>query len=309
MALFLAINTSALALLPTGVMVIRQELGSTDPGAIFGTTLVATTVSTIAGISAAKLYQRFAPSAAVTHARALAAGQISEEDLRVEPKEEREVDRSLTDDSAYPGWVSGLAVASLLGFIGVLVAFPLLNLPNLGPIISPWVIPSILFGMLTFGMVRGVNVYATLVSGAKAGFEVAILIIPYLVAILVAVGLFRASGAMGFFTDWVGPLSSMVGMPAEALPMALLRPLSGSGASGIMMEIMNNKATGPDTYTGLLVSTLQGSTETTFYVIAVYFGAVQVKRIRHTMAAALTADLFGIVGAVGACLLLYGASS
>ena len=310
MALFLAINTSALALLPTGVMVIRQELGSTDPGAIFGTTLVATAVSTVAGISAAKLYQRFVPTAAQTHERALELGQISEDDLkRAEPIEEKAVDESLTDQSAYPGWVSACAVGLLVGFIAMLVSFPLLGLPNLGPVISPWVIPSILFGMLTFGMVRGVNVYTTLVSGAKAGFEVAILIIPYLVAILVAVGLFRASGAMDVFTGVVGPLTTMVGLPAEALPMALLRPLSGSGASGIMMEILSVKATGPDTYTGLLVSTLQGSTETTFYVIAVYFGAVQVKRIRHTMAAALTADLFGIIGAVGACLLLYGAAA
>jgi len=131
-----------------------------------------------------------------------------------------------------------------------------------------------------------------------------VLIIPYLVAILVAVGLFRASGAMGFVTGVVGPFTAWMGLPAEALPMAMLRPLSGSGASGIMMDILATE--GPDSYTGLLVSTLQGSTETTFYVIAVYFGAVQVKRIRHTMAAALTADLFGIIGAVGACLLLYG---
>jgi spore maturation protein SpmA/spore maturation protein SpmB len=304
MALFLAINTSALALLPTGVMVIRQELGSTDPGAIFGTTLVATTLSTIAGISAAKLYQRFAKTAAQTHERARQSGQLDVEDAAELSPKEHQVDHSLTDDSAYPGWVSALAVGSLFGFIAVLVAFPLLNLPNLGPVISPWVIPSILFGMLTFGMMRGVNVYATLVSGAKAGFDVAVLIIPYLVAILVAVGLFRASGAMGFVTGVVGPFTAWMGLPAEALPMAMLRPLSGSGASGIMMDILATE--GPDSYTGLLVSTLQGSTETTFYVIAVYFGAVQVKRIRHTMAAALTADLFGIIGAVGACLLLYG---
>lgn len=302
MALFLAINTSALALLPTGVMVIRQELGSTQPGAIFATTLMATTLSTTAAIVATKLYQRVAPSAAQTHARALAAGQVSPEEAA--PPADVEADPALTDASAYPAWVSLSAVLALLGFVVALVSFPLLGLPNLGPIVSPWVIPGILFGMLTFGLARGVNVYATLVSGAKAGFDVAVMIIPYLVAILVAVGMFRASGAMDVFTGVVGPITERIGLPAEALPMALLRPLSGSGASGVMMDILRTE--GPDSYVGLLVSTLQGSTETTFYVIAVYFGAVGVRRIRHTMAAALTADLFGILGSVWACQLLYG---
>jgi len=135
---------------------------------------------------------------------------------------------------------------------------------------------------------------------------VAIRIIPYLVAILVAVGMFRASGAMEVMVNMIGGLTSQLGMPAEALPMALLRPLSGSGAYGIMASIINEPGIGPDSYTGYLVSTLQGSTETTFYVLAVYFGAVQVRRIRHALAAALTADLIGIVAAVVICSFLYG---
>jgi spore maturation protein SpmB len=144
------------------------------------------------------------------------------------------------------------------------------------------------------------------VEGAKEGFQVAVKIIPYLVAILVAVGMFRASGAMEAMVTLIGGVTTSVGMPAEALPMALLRPLSGSGAYGIMASIINNPAIGPDSYTGYLVSTLQGSTETTFYVLAVYFGAVQVRRIRHALAAALTADLVGIAAAVFVCSLLYG---
>ena len=134
----------------------------------------------------------------------------------------------------------------------------------------------------------------------------AVRIIPVRVAILVAVGMFRASGAMGSLVSWIGPWTGSVGLPAEALPMALMRPLSGSGAYGILASIINDPAIGPDSYIGYVVSTLQGSTETTFYVLAVYFGAVQVRRVRHAMAAALTADLAGIIGAMAACSYLYG---
>jgi spore maturation protein SpmB len=159
---------------------------------------------------------------------------------------------------------------------------------------------------LAFGVLRKVAVYEVFVEGAKEGFQVAIRIIPYLVAILVAVGMFRASGAMGAVVSALGGWTSKIGLPAEALPMALMRPLSGSGAYGIMASIINDPAVGPDSYTGFLVSTLQGSTETTFYVMAVYFGAVQIKRIRYTLAAGLTADLFGVIFAVLACSYLYG---
>jgi len=153
-------------------------------------------------------------------------------------------------------------------------------------------------------MARRVSVYESFVEGAKEGFQVAVRIIPYLVAILVAVGMLRASGALEAFVGAVGPWTAKLGLPAEALPMALLRPLSGSGAYGVLASIIHNPHIGPDSYTGYLVSTLQGSTETTFYVLAVYFGAVQIRRVRHALAAALTADLAGIVGAVIACTWL-----
>jgi spore maturation protein SpmB len=117
--------------------------------------------------------------------------------------------------------------------------------------------------------------------------------------------MFRASGGLGVVVNWIGGWTAMVGLPAEALPMAIMRPLSGSGAYGILASIINDPTIGPDSYTGYLVSTLQGSTETTFYVMAVYFGAVQVRRIRHTLAAALTADLFGLIFAVLACKFLF----
>jgi len=135
---------------------------------------------------------------------------------------------------------------------------------------------------------------------------VAIKIIPYLVAILVAVGMFRASGALDAMVATLGPATGKVGLPAEALPMALLRPLSGSGAYGVLASIINDPAPGPDTYTGYLVSTMQGCTETTFYVLAVYFGAIQVRRIRHALAAAITADAAGIMASAAICSYLYG---
>ena len=150
------------------------------------------------------------------------------------------------------------------------------------------------------------RIYEVFVEGAKDGFQVAVRIIPYLVAILVAVGMFRASGAMDIMVGSIGGFTERFGLPAEALPMALLRPLSGSGAYGILASIINDPSIGPDSYTGILVSTLQGSTETTFYVLAVYFGAIQVKRIRHTLAAALTADMVAVAAAVIICLTLFG---
>src|SRR5690606_36395622 len=158
---------------------------------------------------------------------------------------------------------------------------------------------------LLFGALRGVRVYEAFVEGAKEGFEVAIRIIPYLVAILVAVGMLRASGALDAVVQAIGGYTSTLGLPAEALPMALLRSLSGSGAYGVMASIVNDPAIGPDTYTGYLVSTLQGSSETTFYVLAVYFGAVQVRRIRHTLVAALTADLVAVIASVAICSYLF----
>ena len=150
---------------------------------------------------------------------------------------------------------------------------------------------------------RRVRVYESFVEGAKDGFQVALRIIPYLVAILVAVGMFRASGAMEMLIRPLSLLTEPLGLPAEALPMALLRPLSGSGAYGIVASIINDKAIGPDSYAGYLVSTLQGSTETTFYVLAVYFGAIQVRRIRHALVAGLSADVAGVIGAVIALVL------
>ncbi len=162
-----------------------------------------------------------------------------------------------------------------------------------------------MMALLGFGAIRRVAVYEVFVDGAKEGFQVAIRIIPYLVAILVAVGMLRKSGAMDMVIQPLGALTATVGLPADALPMALLRPLSGSGAFGYLSAIIQDPTIGPDSYTGFLVSTIQGSTETTFYVLAVYFGAVQIRRVRHALAAGLTADVVGIVASVFICSLLF----
>jgi len=198
--------------------------------------------------------------------------------------------------AAYPAWVSALALAGVAALVPLTVFY--------GKALSPWIMPGLMVGFLVFGAARRVRVYEVFVEGAKEGFQVAVRIIPYLVAILAAVGMLRASGAMEAMVKVLGPWTSKVGLPAEALPMALMRPLSGSGAFAVLASIINDPAIGPDSYTGCLVSTLQGSTETTFYVLAVYFGAVQVRRIRYTLAAGLAADLAGVMGAVAACSYL-----
>jgi spore maturation protein SpmA len=295
MALFLAINTSSVTLLPTGVVALRASLGSQDPAGIVPTTLFATICSTAVAIFAAKLYQRFSALPAAPTSETAAGGEAP---VAIgDPQAAEGPALGAGASGAYPVWVSVLVLAGLVGF-GVLTVFQ-------GKAIAPWIIPGLIVGLLGFGALRGVRVYEVLVEGAKDGFQVALRIIPYLVAILVAVGMFRASGAMDVLVGALGRVTGLVGLPAEALPMALLRPLSGSGAYGVMAAILQDPATGPDSYTGYLVSTLQGSTETTFYVLAVYFGAVQIRRIRHALAAGLTADLAGIIAAVAICWLLF----
>jgi spore maturation protein SpmB len=289
MALFLAINTSSVTLLPTGVIALRAAAGSADPAGILPTTLFATCCSTIAAIFAAKAFRRFFR---VKHP---GAEKKKKEAGSLEAEEESP---SIESQKGYPVWVSGLVLFALMALIPMSIFW--------GKAVSPWIIPFLMVGFLGFGVLRRVAVYEVFVEGAKEGFRVAIRIIPYLVAILVAVGMFRASGAMEAMVSWLGGITGRVGMPAEALPMALLRPLSGSGAYGVLASIINDPGIGPDSYTGYLVSTLQGSTETTFYVLAIYFGAVQVRRIRHALAAGLTADLVGIMAAVAACAYLYG---
>ena len=170
--------------------------------------------------------------------------------------------------------------------------------------ISLLIIPLFILFTVLYGAFKKVKVYEVAVEGAKEGFNIAVRIIPYLVLMLVSIAIFRASGAMDVFITIVRPLTDLVGIPPEALPMAIMRPLSGSGSLGIMTETM--QAYGTDSFIGVLVSTLYGSTETTFYVLAVYFGAVNVRKTRHAVPAGLTADFAAMLIAVWTVRLLFG---
>jgi spore maturation protein SpmA len=283
MVLFLAINTSSVTLLPTGVIALRAAAGSADPAGILPTTLFATACSTTVAILAALWLRRFFPFERYAADENAAPVAVPDEAAPVVGE-------------GYPLWVSLLAMGLLLAAIPLTVIY--------GRVVAPWILPGLMLGFLLYGALRRVRIYEVFVEGAKEGFQVAIRIIPYLVAILVSVAMLRASGALESFVQWAGPWTTLVGLPPEALPMAILRPLSGSGAYGVLASIINDPAIGPDSYVGYLVSTLQGSSETTFYVLAVYFGAVQVRRVRHAIAAGLIADLAGVAGAIVACTFI-----
>jgi spore maturation protein B len=170
--------------------------------------------------------------------------------------------------------------------------------------ISAWAIPVLLAGIPALALARRVKVYPAFVEGAKQGFETAVRIIPPLVAILVALGMLRASGAMDALTRALAPVTALVGIPASVVPMLLVRPLSGGGALGVVGDVL--RAEGPDSYAGRLVSVMAGSTETTFYVLAVYMGAAGVSRHRHALPAALIADLAGFAAALAVVRLVFG---
>jgi len=170
--------------------------------------------------------------------------------------------------------------------------------------ISTWAIPLLLAGIPAIALARGVKVYPAFVDGAKQGFETAVRIIPPLVAILVALGMLRASGAMEAATRALAPVTAWLGIPASVVPMVLVRPLSGGAALGVVGDVL--RSDGADSYAGRLVSVMAGSTETTFYVLAVYMGAAGISRYRHALPAALLADLAGFTAAVIAVRLVLG---
>lgn len=276
--LFLAINTAGLTILPTSVVALRAGLGAADPAAVVAPTLAATLVSTATAIIAARLLQRLSPPPTV----AMAATENESDDAVIRPA---------------PAWACWLAGLLVLAFI------PLMALK--GPQVGPWIVPTLIVGLLGFGLLRRVPVYEAFVDGAREGFTIAVRIIPYLVAILVAVGMFRASGAMEVVLGGLGLLTAPLGIPPEALAMAGMRSLSGSGSFGLLASYLRDPAIGVDSPAAILLGTIYGSSETTFYVIAVYFGAIGIRRIRHALAAGLIADLGGLVAAIVVCRLLY----
>ncbi len=310
MALFLAINTSGVAVLPLGVMTIRASVGAENIGGIILPSILATLCSTIVGVSVAKTLARRARWSVDRYDEVEPAGADVVESLAsaIPGLEEAEAVAEPERPPAAPGRVAlSLAVLALIGVaLGAEVrtlAAEMGTLEALRSVLQGWLPPLLLVGIALFGFSHRIKVYEAVVQGAREGFQIAVMIIPFLVAILVSIGMFRASGALERLIAWVAPVTNAVGFPAEALPMALIRPLSGSGAIGVMTETL--QAYGPDSFVGFLVSVMNGSTETTFYVLAVYYGSVRVRATRYTVAACLAADATGIAAALFFCRLFF----
>lgn len=283
MIMFLALNTGSITLVPMTVIAVRASLGSANPAEIIGSTIFASTMATVFGVLAAKTF--LALGAGRGHLRRALAGSWR----------------------FFVGLAAAITLLLLLirsGILGRLFAWlPPDAFRSVVTVISTWAIPLLLFFIPLIAFFKKLKVYELFIEGAKEGFQVAIRIIPFLVAILVAIGMFRASGAMDYFVLILKPFTSLIGMPAEVLPAALMRPLSGSGSLGIITELL--KIHGPDSLIGRMASTIYGCSETTFYVVAVYFGAVQIKNVRSAIWVGLTADLAGILATVFICRYLF----
>lgn len=338
MCTFLAINTSSVQLIPATAVAFMAAAGSTQPTAIIGTAFIATLCSTIVGITAAKTLERLPgyrlpplqgtdPKSTVspksetpaTDSNSLSSpeGAASQNTLKsassgTDPKNESEV-------SAMPAW----ATVVLIVFAGLfaLMAFQIFGArlaADDAPVgagrvlisgveaISILAVPFLLTFFPLYAALRKIPVYEEFVEGAKEGLQVAFRIIPYLVAILVAIGMFRAAGGIKLLSEWLGPLLAKIGFPVELLPLAIMRPLSGSGANGIFNELITNPEIGPDSLIGRMAGSIMGSTETTFYVLAVYFGSVAIRRTRHAVPAGLLADLTGVTAAIIICRIVFG---
>lgn len=297
MCTFLAINTSSVQLIPATTIAILAAAGSLAPTQIIGTAFFATCCSTIAGIAAVKFFQRL-PMYALPAA-----------DLPVQAEWEAK------EESAPAGRPSAWGTVLLAAFFACFVWFAIqfsLSPAQAGrggflaaiDAISYLAIPFLIGFFPLYAALCRVPVYEEFVEGAKEGFQVAIRIIPYLVAIMAAVAMFRAAGGIALITRALEPALAAVSFPPDLLPLVLMRPLSGSGANGLFAELVQTH--GPDSLIARMGASIMGSTETTFYVIAVYFGSVAVKRTRHAVPAGLCADLAGVVASVIICNLMFG---
>ncbi|RPI73029.1 MAG: nucleoside recognition protein [Ignavibacteriales bacterium] len=286
MVTFLAINTAGLTLIPATAIAVRAASGSSNPAIIIGTTIFGALCATIAGVTSAKIIEKFY----------LESWSFSEW-----------FKRNLKFFVLAIVTILAIALFLITGFaakIGGMLSFiSAEGFKNVIEVVSKLAIPLLIVVFIGYGAIKKVKVYESFVEGAKEGFNIAIKIIPYLVAMLIAIGIFRAGGGMDWLIFILQPITNLIGMPAEALPMALMRPLSGSGSLGIMSE--NLAVYGPDSFIGILVSTFYGSTETTFYVLALYFGAVNIKNTKHALPVGLIADVAGILGALFIVKLLF----
>ncbi len=307
MALFLAINTAGIAVFPIGWVAVRASVGSANPSAILLPSVLATLCSTITAIIVAKFLARRKVFAYERYA------SMQPENANVD---ESDVEKSDVDEIEVPeiggarSW-SHWGVALMFGVGAWLAAMITRDLMFADgstwaaskEIFNNWLMPLLAVGITLFALSTRVKVYESLVEGAKEGFQIVIMIIPFLVAILVAVGVFRASGALDLVLAAVQPVTSLIGFPPEALPMALIRPLSGQGALGVLTETMQTY--GPDSFIGYLSSVLAGSTETTFYVLALYCGSIRLRATRHAVFACIAADIGGALAALFWCRVFF----
>lgn len=270
MIMFLVINTSGLTLIPISIMVYRAQLGAAQPTDVFVPILIATFISTLAGIIAVALYQRI-----------------------------NLLNRTIL-------LFLGGAIAFITGIIWFFSTLSQDQIDLYSTTFANVFLSVIIIGFILAGIRKKVNVYDAFIEGAKEGFTTAVRIIPYLVAILVAIGVFRASGCMDYLTQGIASLVEMCGLDSDfvgALPTALMKPLSGSGARGLMVDAMSTY--GADSFVGRLACIFQGSTDTTFYILAVYFGSVGVAKTRHAVPCGLLADFAGILAAIFVCYLFF----
>ena len=273
MIMFLVLNTSGLTLIPVSIMTYRFQCGAAQPTDIFVPILLATFVSTLAGIIITSLYQRIN---LFNRTLLLTLGGMS-------------------IFMASIVWIFSRMDAATMNIAGSTTANVLLLL--------------IIILFILAGIRKKINVYDAFIEGAKEGFSTAVRIIPYLIAVLVGIGVFRASGAMDWLIDGLRQLVAWTGAPSDwvgALPTALMKPLSGSGARGMMVDAMNTY--GADSFVARLSCVFQGSTDTTFYILAVYFGSVGVRHTRHAVACGLLADLASVIAAIGICYLFFATS-
>lgn len=270
MIMFLVLNTSGLTLIPVSIMVYRAQLGAAQPTDIFIPILLATFFSTMAGIIITSLYQRIN---LLNKVMLLTVGGMS------------------------------LAVAGIIWGFGQLDKD---QMNIVSTTVANILLMAIIVGFILAGVRKKINVYDAFIEGAKEGFQTAVRIIPYLVAILVGIGVFRASGAMDMIIDGIKWTVGVLGGNTDfvgALPTALMKPLSGSGARGMMVDAMTTY--GADSFVGRLSCVFQGSTDTTFYILAVYFGSVGIRYTRHAVACGLLADLAGVIAAIAICYMFF----
>ena len=268
--MFLVLNTSGLTLLPISIMVYRAQLGAVNPSDIFIPIMLATFFSTIAGLLAVSFYQKI----------------------------------NLLDKTILS--YLGALTAVIVGIIWYFSTISQEQITTISSVASNVILFSVIVAFILLGVRKKINVYEAFIDGAKDGFKIAVKIIPYLIAILVAIGVFRTSGAMDYLISGIAWGFQKMGINTdfiEALPTALMKPLSGSGARGMMVDAMNTF--GADSFVGRVASTVQGATDTTFYILAVYFGSVGIKKTRHALACGLIADFVGIIAAIAMAYLFF----